>query len=96
MKRFFLLLSVTTILFIGAVYIPHAHGIIKVSVSDASGPPGSVADVTINVDNATGIAGGDLTLTYSSNILTAKSVDKTIGLHLCEQSHIGSSENIHS
>jgi hypothetical protein len=78
MKKFFLLLNVTTILFIYAVYIPHAYGTIKVSVSDASGISGSAVDVTINVDDATGIAGGDITLTYSSSILTAKSVDKTM------------------
>jgi hypothetical protein len=77
MKKLFLLFSITSILFIGVVYIPYAHSATKVSVSDTSGMPASAVDVTINVDDATGIAGGDITLTYSLSVLTAKSVEKT-------------------
>jgi len=58
--------------------LPTVAQALSVSVSNASAQPGATGvAVTINVDNATGIAGGDLTLTYSSAALTAKSAAGT-------------------
>lgn len=50
---------------------------ISVSISDTTGYPGEKGVVWISVSDATGIAGGDLTLTYDPNILTAGEVKGT-------------------
>ena len=48
---------------------------IKVKVADASGSPGDTdISVSIAVENGTGLAAGDLTLTYDGSALVAKSV----------------------
>ena len=50
---------------------------IQVSVPEISADPGSTITVAINVDNATGIAGGNIVLEYDSAILVAKEARMT-------------------
>lgn len=50
---------------------------VDVSVSDTTAYPGKAAAVFISVSDATGIAGGDLILTYDLDILTAQEVKGT-------------------
>ena len=54
--------------------IPQPGTAVQVSVGSASGSPGSTVTIPVSVDGAKGIAGGDLTLSYSTSVLTAKSV----------------------
>ncbi len=51
---------------------------VDVSVSDTTAYPGEQTFVSISVSDATGIAGGDLTLTYNPDILTAQEVKGTV------------------
>jgi len=46
----------------------------KLSIPEVTGVSGKDVVVPANIDDATGIAGGDITLTYDKNILTAKDV----------------------
>ena len=50
---------------------------ISVRVSDVVADPGSEVSVTIDVDNATGITAGNLTLIYDSSALTAKGASRS-------------------
>jgi len=61
-KSFFLLISMVSILLMREIYIFPVEAI-EVSVPEVSGTPGSTIVVPINVDDAAGIAGVDITLT---------------------------------
>lgn len=70
-----LLCFVAGVFLLGGRYRAEA---LEVSVSDASGIPGQTdVVVSIGVDDATGIAGGDFVLTYDPEVLTAKQVRTT-------------------
>ncbi len=47
---------------------------IRVSVGNVTGSASGTVVVPVSVDNAKGIAGGDMTLSYDANLLTAKQV----------------------
>ena len=60
------------------VLVPCTAYALSISVSYATADPGATdVAVTIDVDDATGIAGGDLTLTYDAVALTAKQASPT-------------------
>jgi len=52
-------------------------GAVEMSIPSLSGEPGSAVTVFVNVDEAKGIVGGDITLSYDDAILTAKEVRGT-------------------
>jgi hypothetical protein len=57
----------------GRGYQPQPEGL-QVTVGAGTGNPGSSVTVSVSVNTAKGIAGGDLTLTYDSKLLAAKEV----------------------
>jgi steroid delta-isomerase-like uncharacterized protein len=67
-------LAFTAVFFL--VFCVSAYGI-EVSMPQLSAQPGDMITVEISVDDATGIAGGDITLTYDPAILEAKEVRPT-------------------
>ena len=68
-------LACIAICVLGGLLAPAAADARTVRVADASAPPGETGvAITVEVDDASGITGGDLTLTYDRTILTAKAV----------------------
>jgi hypothetical protein len=60
----------------GAVNIEGGPGGKIVSASEASGKPGEQVQIDINIDDWTGVAGGDITLTYDATKLSVVSALK--------------------
>ncbi|HIC68663.1 MAG TPA: hypothetical protein EYO90_03940, partial [Candidatus Latescibacteria bacterium] len=58
----------------GVHYHPAASPYIHVSVADVAERPGNLVEVPILVSDATGLAGGDLVLTYDAEVLTPRRV----------------------
>ena len=52
-------------------------GAVEMSITSLSGEPGSEVTISLNIDEARGITGGDVTLNYDDTILTAKKVRQT-------------------
>lgn len=70
------ILLITTIC-ITLVFFTVSVGAVEMSIPSLSGEPGSAVTVSVNIDEAKGITGGDITLNYDDTILTAKKVRKT-------------------
>lgn len=65
-------------LFLALIMVPIESSIaVIVSIPDTSGKPGDIVKVPIKVDNAVGIAGVDIKLTYNSSIITATDATTT-------------------
>ncbi len=70
------LLSITTTCIMLVLFAVSASAM-EMSIPSLSGEPGSAVTVLVNVDEAKGIAGGNITLNYDDTILTAKEVRGT-------------------
>lgn len=62
------------ILIISLLIIPVYANAVTVSIPDKQGTADETLDIPVNIDNATNIAGADLTITFLSSILTAQAI----------------------